>query len=31
MNDQSVIDIQKHNNKINRILNKICEKNPGLS
>lgn len=31
MNDQSIIDIQKHNNKINRILNKICENNPGLS
>lgn len=31
MNDQSIIDIQKHNNKINRILNKICENNHGLS
>lgn len=30
MNDQLINDIQKHNNKINRILNKLCERYPGI-
>ena len=31
MNDQTVADIQKHNNKVTRILNKLCEKYPGMT
>lgn len=31
MNDQSIAEIQKHNNKVTRILNKLCEKYPGLT
>ena len=31
MNEQVIIDVQKHNNKVSRILNKLCEKYPGLS